>query len=55
MTATTARRLVLVPAGPVRPPKPDPALRRHRAARVAVEGREAARRERFRHLKRSYD
>lgn len=53
--ATAARRLVLVPAGTARSPKPDPALRRYRLARVAVEGREAARRERFAHLKRSYD
>ncbi|MDP9383839.1 MAG: hypothetical protein M3P50_01140 [Actinomycetota bacterium] len=52
---SAARRLVLVPAAPGRSPKPDPALRRYRLARVAIEGREVARRERFSHLKRSYD
>ena len=52
---SVARRLVLVPAGPARSPKPDPALRRYRLARVSVEGREVARQERFAHLKRSYD
>jgi len=53
-SASAARRLVLVPATPRREPAGAP-LRRYRLARLAVEGREAARAERFSHLKRTYD
>lgn len=54
-TTAAARRLVLVRGARGRSPRPDAALRRHRHARVTVAGREAARRERFAHLKRAHD
>jgi hypothetical protein len=52
---TAVRRIVLVPARRSSDSQGREQLRRYRLARVALEGREAARAERFSHLKRSYD
>jgi hypothetical protein len=55
-TASTARRLVLVPAAASpRERPPTPGVRRFRLAQLRLEGRDVARSERFSHLKRSYD
>ena len=55
-TMSTARRLVLVPAGASpRERPPTPGVRRFRLAQLRLEGRDVSRSERFVHLKRSYD
>jgi hypothetical protein len=53
-SATTARRLVLVPAEP-RSSRSDAGVRRYRLARLRLEGRDVPRAERFDHCRRSYD
>jgi hypothetical protein len=56
MPSTTARRLILVPAGASpRAKPPAPGVRRFRLAQLRLEGRDVTRGERFTHLKRSYD
>jgi hypothetical protein len=52
---TAVRRIVLVPARRSSGAQGREQLRRYRLARVALDGREATRAERFSHLKRSYD
>ena len=56
MSASTARRLVLVPAATSPRDRPlSPGVRRFRLAQLRLEGREVPRTERFAHLKRSHD
>ena len=53
-TAASPRRLVLVPSDP-RTERGEGIVRRYRLARLRLEGREAAREQRFAPSKRSYD